>query len=229
MLNIKPIKLLSGTHCDTARTGQGCFMNVIAYLNGDSQITDNSPCVCVTIRPIVIFLNDFADDNQRQKLLPFVLRAMGTNTNDREVIKTRVAALVEFAEFNSHLVLTFVQSVKSRQATLAYNDTLNVHLSESVDHATYTSKYAAKYVTESVDCAKYARNAADSAQSTAKHAANCINFVLSFSEDKNEFDAIREEVFNSGLKFLEVSCNPESKHCDVIINRANKLIELNRI
>lgn len=40
MINIEPIKLLRGQHKDTATTGQGCFMNVIAYLNGDPQITD---------------------------------------------------------------------------------------------------------------------------------------------------------------------------------------------
>ena len=57
MFQIKPIKLLKGSHADTGSTGQGCFMNVAAYLNGDDQITDSSPCVCVTIRPIVIFLN----------------------------------------------------------------------------------------------------------------------------------------------------------------------------
>ena len=51
---IKPIKLLSGTHNDTAQTGQGCFMNVIAYLNGEPQITDQSDCVCYVVRPIAI-------------------------------------------------------------------------------------------------------------------------------------------------------------------------------
>ena len=73
---IKPIKLLIGTHADTATTGQGCFMNVIAYLNGEAQITDQSPCVCVTVRRLSIEMNDRSNDEQRQKLLPFVLRAM---------------------------------------------------------------------------------------------------------------------------------------------------------
>lgn len=43
-MNIKPIRLLKGSYADTKTTGQGCFMNVVAYLNGESQITDSSPC-----------------------------------------------------------------------------------------------------------------------------------------------------------------------------------------
>ena len=56
---IAPIKLLAGTHEDTAKTGSGCFMNVIAYLNGEPQITDQSPCVCVTVR--AFYADAYAD------------------------------------------------------------------------------------------------------------------------------------------------------------------------
>ena len=31
-MNIEPIKLLQGSHAETGKTGMGCFMNVIAYL-----------------------------------------------------------------------------------------------------------------------------------------------------------------------------------------------------
>jgi hypothetical protein len=90
---IKPIKLLAGTHADTAQTGQGCFMNVIAYLNGEPQITDESPCVCVTVRRMAITLNDRGTDEQRQRLLPFVMRAMGSATKDEAVLRERTARL----------------------------------------------------------------------------------------------------------------------------------------
>ena len=86
---ILPIKLLSGSHKDTGTTGQGCFMNVVAYLNGESQITDQSACVCPLIRPMAIVLNDRSTDEQRQQLLPFVLRAMGSATNDKTVRDAR--------------------------------------------------------------------------------------------------------------------------------------------
>ena len=41
MLNIEPIKLLSGSHANTAKTGSGCFMNVIAYLNESRRLPIN--------------------------------------------------------------------------------------------------------------------------------------------------------------------------------------------
>lgn len=98
MLNIQPIKLLKGSHDDTWTTGQGCFMNVIAYLNGEPQITDKSECVCPTIRPIAIWLNDFLIDDERHILLTFILRAMGTTTTDIDVIKSRAHKVVSFAQ-----------------------------------------------------------------------------------------------------------------------------------
>ena len=110
MINIEPIKLLSGSHADTGTTGQGCFMNVIAYLNGEEQITDQSTCVCVTIRPIAIFLNDFGNDEQRQRLLPFVIRAMGSATDDRVEMNRRLAAVVKYAEFNARLAAESAES-----------------------------------------------------------------------------------------------------------------------
>lgn len=96
ILGIKPIKLLQGDHADTGVTGQGCFMNVIAYLNGEPQITDGSPCVCVYVRRMAIRLNDGADDEQRQRMLPFVLRAMGSATEDEAVMQSRRLRLRQY-------------------------------------------------------------------------------------------------------------------------------------
>lgn len=91
---IRPISLLSGSHPDTAQTGSGCFMNVIAYLNGEPQITDRSPCVCLSIRSVAIWLNDFLQDGERNRLLPYVQRAMGTATDDDQVRLHRLEILV---------------------------------------------------------------------------------------------------------------------------------------
>jgi hypothetical protein len=129
---IKPIQLLKGSHEDTAKTGSGCFMNVIAYLNGEPQITDASTCVCVTIRHPVIWFNDWLKDDERHELIPYIERAMGSATDDQDVMKIRLAALVKFA--NEH----------SRIAT------------------EYAAEYAAKYATESaVYAAKYAASSAE--------------------------------------------------------------------
>lgn len=93
MLNIEPIKLLAGSHSDTDKTGSGCFMNVIAYLNGEAQITDYSPCVCQIIRIFAIFLNDRLGNTERQRLIPFIQRAMGSRDDNFEVISKRLKSI----------------------------------------------------------------------------------------------------------------------------------------
>ena len=95
---IQPIKLLSGSHEDTGKTGQGCFMNVIAYLNGEPQITDESTCVCVTVRPIAIWLNDFMVDSERAQLIPYIERAIGSATTDQKELSRRAWRAVKMAE-----------------------------------------------------------------------------------------------------------------------------------
>lgn len=95
---IEPIKLLQGSHVDTAQTGSGCFMNVIAYLNGEPQITDHSECVCFVVRPIVIWFNDFLLDSERHILIPFIERAMGSRTTDRAEIERRAKLAADMAK-----------------------------------------------------------------------------------------------------------------------------------
>ena len=91
MLNIQPIKLLAGAHEDTFQTGQGCFMNVAAYLNGDLKMSDKSPCVSPIIRNVAIFLNDMLNDEDRQRLIPLIPRAMETGMNsDAQIAAERV-------------------------------------------------------------------------------------------------------------------------------------------
>jgi hypothetical protein len=76
---IKPIKLLKGSHADTANTGSGCMMNVISYLNGDSIITDQPNGVHPQVCNICIYINDWMHDDERHELIPFIFRAIGSN------------------------------------------------------------------------------------------------------------------------------------------------------
>lgn len=105
-MNIEPIRLTAGTHPDTASTGVGCFMNVIAYLNGEPQITDKSECVCFVVRPIAIWANDWMTDDERAELLPFVLRAMGSRTDDVAEIVRRARLAADMAQTMSGIAAT---------------------------------------------------------------------------------------------------------------------------
>lgn len=134
---IKPISLLKGSHEDTAQTGSGCFMNVIAYLNGEPQITDQSPCVCVTVRSIAIWFNDFLRDNERGEMIPFIERAMGSATNDKAEMSRRLGLMVKFAERQRDIA----KSAAANAATYAY----------------YAAAYAAN---AAANAATYAANAA---------------------------------------------------------------------
>ena len=156
---IQPIQLLSGSHADTAETGQGCFMNVIAYLNGENQITDQSPCVCYTIRPIAIMLNDLANDQQRQRLLPYVQRAMDTATEDKSTILKRVNAAVVFA--------STCKEIAAKSAA---------------GYAKYAAGYAAEYAKSAAEYA--AKSAAKSAAGYAEYATEYAKYVAEYAAKK---------------------------------------------
>lgn len=90
---IKPIKLLQGSHPDTAQTGSGCFMNTISYLNGDEKITDRPACVDNHVRVMMININDGIGPDDRQRLLPFVHRAMRTVGSDKATSEMRITTM----------------------------------------------------------------------------------------------------------------------------------------
>ena len=148
---IEPIKLLAGSHADTAQTGQGCFMNVIAYLNGEAQITDQSECVCFVMRPMAIYANDLFNDEDRQKLLPFILRAVGSLTDDKVVIIERLRHVVAFAEKQSQFAKSATKSTKSAAAYA-------LSAKSAADYAVAYAKFATDYAAESAKFADESDN-----------------------------------------------------------------------
>ena len=156
---IKPIKLLKGSHEDTGTTGQGCAMNVIAYLNGEPQITDQSPCVCVTVRPIIIFANDFLPDDKRQKLIPFLIRAMGSATDDKAVILERLNHVIIFADKMSAIAAKYAEYAAESAKSAEYAAEYAEYAEYAAEYAKY-AKYAAEYAAESAEYAKYAAKSA---------------------------------------------------------------------
>ena len=97
---IKPIQLKFGTHADVATTGQGCFKNVLAYLNGE-----------------------------RQLLIPFIERAMGSKTTDKDEVNRRIKLVVEFSN-------EYAQYTANRKNIIdAAFDFLNESLPKTVNHS----------------------------------------------------------------------------------------------
>jgi hypothetical protein len=197
MLNIEPIKLLSGSHADTAQTGSGCFMNVIAYLNGEPQITDESPCVCRAIRRPAIWINDFLNDSERHLLLQFVQRAMGTATDDEKVLRQRIRLLIEYIRDVAGLAHDFApDSDASRSAA------------SSRLLAEMAAKHSRIYWTQADYFGELATDAASAAGDASKNAVE------------------RKALVERTLAYLESVCPAADAPSRALIERANRLLEL---
>jgi hypothetical protein len=116
-MNIPQVKLLKGSHSDTGQTGVGCFMNVIAYLNNEPVITDQSECVCFVMRPLAIWANDWMTDEERPQLLPFILRALGSRTTDKPEVMRRLALVVSFADGMAAYAAKYATEYAAKSAT----------------------------------------------------------------------------------------------------------------
>ena len=177
----KPIKLLSGSHADIAKTGQGCFMNVIAYLNGEPQITDQSTCVCVVVRPIAIWINDYLIDSERYILLPYIERAMGSATRDKKELARRAGRAVKMAEEMRDIADADTTAAYAAEAANAAAKAANA--AKASTYATKASTYAARAATYAAKASDYAADAspyaADAAYATARNSIidSCLRFL----------------------------------------------------
>src|SRR5690349_5040779 len=73
--------LSKGSH-KTAEAGR-CAMEWVAYIAGEPH-TDQPVCVSPVLRSFGISLNDNWDDEQRQKLRPYLARCIGTAGDGRD-------------------------------------------------------------------------------------------------------------------------------------------------
>ena len=202
---IKPISLLRGTHVNTAKTGQGCFMNVIAYLNGERQITDQSDCVCYVVRPIAIWLNDYLKDDERHLMIPFIERAMGSRSDDKNEVIRRLKLVVEFSD-----------AAAKSAAEYAFENVAKSAAKYAKSAAKYAAKYA-KSTAKSVEyAAKYAKSAAEYAtNSAAEYAAKSV-----------EYAAIRKQLIEAAFEFLDEALPKKIIIENVIVGRAKQLVSL---
>jgi hypothetical protein len=77
----EPFHLASGSHSSLA--GGACFNELAAVLAGE-PFSDAPKCVSPVIRRMGMTLNDRLDDERRQLLRPFALRALGTSGDGRD-------------------------------------------------------------------------------------------------------------------------------------------------
>jgi hypothetical protein len=95
VVHIPAIVLMQGDHQDIHRTGHGCIMNVIAYLQGEAP-TDHPQGVDEAFRVLAIFCNDHLDFEPRQALLiPLVSRLMNTKTSSWHELARRLQRLLK--------------------------------------------------------------------------------------------------------------------------------------
>ena len=231
---IKPITLLKGSHEDTGQTGQGCFMNVVAYLNGEAQITDQSECVCVTVRPIAIWLNDYLQDNERVRMIPFIERAMGSATKDKDEINRRLALVVTFTQKMSDISVTCAgYAAQSADQSADQSDWYAKSAAECA--AKSAAECAAWYAAQSAwytqsaanhdsDCAAwYAQSAANYASTCAdKSVAVCARYAESFIKCAE----IRQQIINAAFEYLDAALPKRECTNSAVLKRAEKLAEM---
>lgn len=68
--------LASGNH--QPGTGKACIMDAISIISGKPEEQDHPSCVHYLLRGLFITVNDTVPDDQRHRLWPLGLRAMGT-------------------------------------------------------------------------------------------------------------------------------------------------------
>jgi len=192
---IKPIKLLSGSHADIADTGQGCFMNVVAYFNAEPEITDRSPCVCEVVRPIAIWINDYLLDAERHVLLRYIEQAMGSATREQRELLRRAKLAVRMAYEMQDIGRPVGEPYASYAAAA-------VRAAESVGKIEQVAHYAAQ-------AARYATNAASHAAKGLDHRSGFrYRLRLEYKSDCSPYIAYlnkRKRIIDSCLAFLDES------------------------
>jgi len=78
---LSQVKLTAGQH-DNPRSG-GCAMDMVSWLQY-GHAGDHPECVCPVIATFIRQVNDFLPDDQRQRLVPYLLRFSGTVSKEHE-------------------------------------------------------------------------------------------------------------------------------------------------
>jgi hypothetical protein len=240
---IQPIKLLSGTHADTGKTGLGCFMNVIAYLNGEPQITDESPCVCVTVKPIAIWLNDYMNDEERAQLIPYIERAMGSATSDKTELTRRAWRAVKMAEEQRDIATAWAASAASAAWAASAESAASAARAAKAASAARAARAASAARAARAESAAWAASAERAARAAwaawaesaaraawAERGAWAARAARAASAERADYLKARKQIIDSALRYLDdVLPKAESCHFEPIVKkRAKELMALAR-
>lgn len=116
LAEFESITLSHGAHPDF-ESGH-CAMEVVAWLAGEGH-TDAPACASRVLRNYTIALNDRWNDEQRQRLKPFLIRMIGTGDDGKDAARGRIA-LAHLAQLTvPWLELAGIDSTAITSATTA--------------------------------------------------------------------------------------------------------------
>ena len=184
------LTLGSGAHHD-ATPGQWCLMEATAYLAGEPW-SDHPACVSPVLGAYGRGLNDSWDDVQRQKLVPFIPRLLGTADDGQD-------------EARSYLALDWLL----RTYTPAWLD-LAGHMAEAAalrEHRRIVDMAAVRSIEPAAQAAQAARSAAwSSAESAASSAAWSAAWLAASSALTPTVEALQA----SALDLLDAMIDPSA-------------------
>jgi hypothetical protein len=187
------IKLSEGAHSNP-QDGM-CIMECVAYIEGEKH-TDHPKCACPVVTSFAIRTNDWMKGEERQLLLPFVLRIAGSKSS-LEVEKQRAFMAADYAVRKFAPIALRVQKLEAQAKMLESCDKI-------VDKKTALKgkAAAAAYATAVAAYAAYATAdaAADATDAAAVYAAYAAADAADAAADAT---AVYKELVESRLQLLD--------------------------
>lgn len=143
-------------------------------LYSNSTLEPNT--ICFAMLPLVICADNLFTKQDKQTLLPFVIRVNGSRTDDKTEVMRRLALIVEFANKQADY------AHRNRQCDADY---AKRHAESAADYAAKYAKYARYSVWyDNIECAKSAvMDAMKSASNTGLYAANNAEWYAMTRDD----------------------------------------------
>jgi hypothetical protein len=190
------IKLSEGAHSNP-QDGM-CIMECVAYIEGEKH-TDHPKCACPVVTSFAIRTNDWMNGEERQLLLPFVLRIAGSKSS-LEVEKQRAFMAADYAVRKFAPIALRVQKLEAQAKMLESCDKI-------VDKKTALKgkAAAAAYAADATAVAAYAAYAtADAATNAAYAAADAADAAAVYATyAAADAAAVYKELVESRLQLLD--------------------------